>query len=139
MSITTEEWFKQSDYDIDTAQYMFDGGRYFYSVFMCHLAIEKALKGLFQKVTQKIPEKTHSLVYLVKEMGITPPEEIGKFIVKLSTASVVVRYPEDTLKLQKEFNKTVVNDFLEKSREAFDAHGGANVAGARDGEEATNG
>ena len=139
MSITTEEWFKQSDYDIDTAQYMFDGGRYFYSVFMCHLAIEKALKGLFQKVTQKIPEKTHSLVYLVKEMGITPPEEIGKFIVKLSTASVVVRYPEDTLKLQKEFNKTVVNDFLEKSREACDAQGCANVAGARDGEEATNG
>ena len=120
MPITTEEWFKQSDYDIDTAQYMFDGGRYFYSVFMCHLAIEKALKGLFQKVMQKTPEKTHSLVYLVKEMGINLPEEIGKFIVKLSTASVVVRYPEDTVKLQKEFNKTVVNDFLGKSREALE-------------------
>lgn len=120
MSITPEEWYKQSDYDIDVAQYMFDGGRYFYAVFMCHLALEKALKELFQKVMQKIPEKTHSLVYLVKETGIGLPEEIGKFIVKINTASVVVRYPEDTAKLQKEYDKLVVSGFLEKSREALE-------------------
>ena len=29
---------------MDTAAYMFRGGRYMYTVFMCHLAIEKALK-----------------------------------------------------------------------------------------------
>lgn len=30
-----KEWLKQSDYDIDTAEFMYGGGRYFYSVFMC--------------------------------------------------------------------------------------------------------
>lgn len=40
----TEQWLKQSDYDIETASYMLEGGRYFYSVFMCHLAVEKAKK-----------------------------------------------------------------------------------------------
>jgi len=24
---------------------MYEGGRYFYAVFMCHLSVEKALKG----------------------------------------------------------------------------------------------
>lgn len=120
MPITTEEWYKQADYDLDTARYMFEGGRYFYAVFMCHLAIEKVLKGLFQKLKQKMPEKTHSLVYLARETGIELPEAIGKFIVKINAASVVVRYPEDTAKMQKEYNREVVNEFLEKSSEALE-------------------
>ena len=38
---------KQADYDMDTAVYMHTGSRHMYAVFMCHLAIEKALKGLY--------------------------------------------------------------------------------------------
>lgn len=47
MDNKSAEWLKQADYDLETAKYMFEGGRCFYTVFMCHLAIEKALKGLF--------------------------------------------------------------------------------------------
>jgi HEPN domain-containing protein len=42
------EWLKQADYDLDTAEFMVSGKRYFYAVFMCHLSIEKAIKGLYQ-------------------------------------------------------------------------------------------
>lgn len=34
-----EEWQRQADYDIETAQAMLDSGRYIYTVFMCHLSI----------------------------------------------------------------------------------------------------
>ena len=44
-----EEWLIQADYDIDTAEYMLRGARNVYAVFMYHLALEKALKGLYQK------------------------------------------------------------------------------------------
>ncbi len=47
MAIDPSEWLTQADYDLDTAQDMLDKGRNFYAVFMAHLAIEKALKGLF--------------------------------------------------------------------------------------------
>ena len=47
MEKQTEEWFKQADYDMDTADYMHKGGRHIYAVFMCHLSVEKALKGLY--------------------------------------------------------------------------------------------
>lgn len=29
-----DEWLKQADYDMDTAEFMFSGERYFYAVFM---------------------------------------------------------------------------------------------------------
>jgi len=41
------EWFKQADYNMDAPEFVFSGDRYFYSIFMCHLSIEKALKGLY--------------------------------------------------------------------------------------------
>lgn len=56
------EWIRQSDYDLDTARYMFSGGRYAYAVFMCHLAAEKAIKGLYEQRTEEIPPKTHNRV-----------------------------------------------------------------------------
>jgi HEPN domain-containing protein len=34
---------------LGTAEAMFDAGRYIYTVFMWHLSIEKALKGLYAK------------------------------------------------------------------------------------------
>ena len=41
-----QEWFNQAGYDLRTADAMLSTGRYIYTVFMCHLSIEKALKGL---------------------------------------------------------------------------------------------
>ena len=36
-----EEWFKQAEYDIKTAEAMFATKKYVYVVFMSHLSIEK--------------------------------------------------------------------------------------------------
>lgn len=112
-----EEWLKQSNYDMETAEYMFSGGRYFYAVFMCHLAIEKALKGLYDKKKNQIPPKVHNLVYLLNQLDLKPPEILGKFIVKLNEASVLTRYPEELEKISRDYNKAVVNDILNHTRE----------------------
>ena len=87
-----KEWLKQADYDIETAEFMVNGGRYFYAVFMCHLSIEKALKGLYQWTLDKVPPKTHNLVYLLGEIHIRPAEAIGRFMVKLNEANIATRY-----------------------------------------------
>ncbi|MGB9627769.1 MAG: HEPN domain-containing protein [Thermodesulfobacteriota bacterium] len=114
-----EEWLRQADYDIETAEFMLNGGRYFYAVFMCHLSIEKALKGLYQKRLQKIPPKIHNLIYFLNKVGIKPEESIGKFIVKLNEASVVTRYPEELSKLQRDFTQEVVKNIIKNSREVL--------------------
>ena len=48
----TQEWVKQAEYDIDTAEQMLVAGRYLYVVFFCHLAIEKMLKAAVTEYTE---------------------------------------------------------------------------------------
>jgi len=113
------EWFNQAEYDINTAEYMFNGGRYFYAIFMGHLSLEKALKGLYQKKLSTMPPKTHNLLYLLAKVDIKPPEELGKFIVKLNEASVATRYPEELQNLERDFTAPIVKDLLAKTKEAL--------------------
>jgi len=114
-----EEWLRQADYDLDTADFMFKGKRYIYAVFMCHLSIEKALKGLFQERLNKIPPKTHNLIYLIKKANIEIPEDMGRFVVKLNQASIVTRYPEDLNLLQSEYTQSVAKEILSKTKEVL--------------------
>ena len=120
MAQPPDEWLKQADYDMDTADYMFQGGRYFYAAFMFHLAIEKALKGIYRKKLSQEPPRVHNLIYLLNKIGIKPPEPIGRFIVKLNEASVATRYPEEIGKLQKDFTQGIVKDILSKGRETLE-------------------
>jgi HEPN domain-containing protein len=115
-----EEWLRQADYDMDTADHMFGGGRYFYAVFMCHLSIEKALKGLYRKKLSQDPPRVHNLIYLLNKVSMKPPEPIARFIVKLNEASVATRYPEEISKLQKDFTQGIVKEILGKGKETLD-------------------
>ena len=102
---------------MDTALYMFAGGRYLYAVFMCHLAIEKALKGLYCHKLKEVPPKTHSLIHLIDKMGIKPLPKPGTFIAKLSEASIPTRYPEDLDRIQSLYTKAIVKDLLAQGKE----------------------
>ena len=117
MDKRSEEWMKQSVYDMDTAEYMNKGGRNIYAVFMCHLAVEKALKGLYNEKRLKIPPKTHNLILLLNKIDIKPPKGLGKFIVKLNEASIPTRYPENLTKLQQIYNDTTAKEIIVKAKE----------------------
>lgn len=119
MEQRTEEWLIQSEYDMETAEYMHNGGRNIYAVFMCHLSIEKALKGLYYEKFRLTPPKSHNLIYLFNEIGIKPPVEHGKFIVKLNEASIPTRYPENLQTLQKIYNEAAVKDILIDGKEVM--------------------
>ena len=74
------EWYFQSDYDLDTAADMHKSGRQVYCIFMCHLSLEKALKGLLIKKNHEYPSKSHSLIYFVDKIGIEFSEEHYEFL-----------------------------------------------------------
>lgn len=119
MSEKHEEWLKQADYDMDTADAMFSSGRYFYAVFMCHLSIEKSLKGLYSKKLHEVPPKTHNLIYLLNKIGKKPDQKLEKFITKLNTASVATRYPDDLAKIQSAYTEEITKEMIEKSKDAL--------------------
>ena len=119
MAKDPQEWLTQADYDLQTAEFMFSGGRYVYTVFMVHLAIEKALKGIYQKKFNAIPPRTHSLIYFVNKTEVVPAERIGKFLVMLDQASVATRYPEDFVKLQGVYTQDVTKEILLQAKETI--------------------
>jgi len=67
----------KAEYDLKTAEAIFNAKRYIYVVFMCHLAIEKAIKGLYAQATQLLPPKTHNLLALIEKSNL---DCTGKFI-----------------------------------------------------------
>ncbi|MBN2089786.1 HEPN domain-containing protein [candidate division KSB1 bacterium] len=119
MSEKYKEWLKQADYDMDTADVMYASGRYFYAVFMCHLSIEKALKGVYHQIFNEVPPKTHNLLYLLEKIDRKPEQRLEKFIIKLNTASVATRYPDELAKIQAAYNQNVTKDILMKSKEVL--------------------
>lgn len=114
-----KNWLDSAQYGLETAEYMFNTGRYIYTIFMCHLAIEKILKAKVEEITAKTPPYTHNLVYLVKSAELSPPEEMNRFLGELSNLSIVTRYPKDFQKILKAFTKERTGDFLEKTKEVF--------------------
>ena len=89
-----EEWFKQADYDLETADAMFKACKYIYTIYMCHLSIEKALKGLYAQRFKKDPPKIHNLNLFCEKLKIYIPENLQYFTDKLNSLSVPTRYPD---------------------------------------------
>ena len=120
MNKEVKNWLDSACYDLETAEHMFNTGRYIYTIFMCHLALEKILKAKVEEVTSKMPPKTHNLRYLVKLSGLEPHEDILVFLSKLSDVSIPTRYPEDFNELIKSYDKKAAQAYLTHTKEAFE-------------------
>jgi HEPN domain-containing protein len=119
MAKNPEEWFKQADYDIKTAEAMLSAKKFIYVVFMCHLSIEKALKGLYQKKLSTIPPKAHNLLFFIEADGLTLPAPLYDLVFNLNRASIPTRYPEDLKQMQKEYSKQKSEKLLTQSKEVL--------------------
>lgn len=86
---------------------------------MCHLAVEKAVKGLYAYKLNTIPPKTHNLVYLIEKTQTEVPTEVYDFLFFLNGVSVPTRYPDELQKLKKEYNKAKTEELFRKSKEAL--------------------
>ena len=115
----TRNWIASAEYDLETAQDMFDKGRYVYVVFMCHLALEKMLKAHVTEVTQEEAAKTHSLVYLVRKAGLRPSKEMAGFLGDITNESAPTRYPGDAGEPLAKYTREVGESCLRSTREAF--------------------
>ncbi|MDP3435051.1 MAG: HEPN domain-containing protein [Bacteroidota bacterium] len=112
-----EEWYFQSDYDLETAFDMFKSGRYVYCIFMCHLSLEKVLKGLLVKSKGEFPSKSHSLIYFVEKIELKMDDSYYEFLFTLNKISVPTRYPENLRKLVAEYSKERTENFLKRTKE----------------------
>lgn len=112
-----ENYLLSAEYDLQTAEHMLETGRFVYVIFMCHLAIEKILKAIVAEATNKVPPKTHNLIYLLKTGNIALPANLFEFITKINNASIITRYPEDFQKLIEAYPENISGEYLAKTKE----------------------
>ena len=111
----SEEWLRQADYDRETAEFMFSGERYLYTVFMCHLSIEKALKGLYNHKLNETPPRSHNLVYLSEKIKLELPGDLYDFVFTINRVSVPTRYPDDLKRILEDYDRERTEEVLRKS------------------------
>lgn len=119
MKKEVQNWLDSARYDLETARDMFRSGRYIYTVFMCHLALEKVLKAKVEEITGEEPPKTHDLRYLTKLAELSPDREKQELIVGLSNMSIVTRYPRDFQTMLRDFSRDRIQCILSKATEVF--------------------
>lgn len=112
-----KEWYFQSDYDLETAVDMFKSGRTVYCIFMCHLSLEKALKGLLIKRTGEFPSKSHNLIYFVDKLELDLSDSFYEFFFMLNKISVPTRYPDDLRKLFAAYTKERTESIFNQTKE----------------------
>lgn len=119
MNKEPEQWFKQSQYDLGTAAAMFEAKKYIYVIFMCHLTIEKALKGLYLKKFSCLPPKTHNLIFLLEKNNLSLPNPLLETVFDLNRASIPTRYPENLQQMKKDYPRKKTEQLLNRSKEVL--------------------
>ena len=102
-----------------TAEALFTAKRHIYAVFMCHLSLEKALKGIYTQTLKAVPPKTHNLIYLVEKIKLDLPDDLYDFIFTLNGLSVPTRYPDDLQRLLKDYTKAKTGKVLGHGKEVL--------------------
>jgi HEPN domain-containing protein len=114
---TVKYWMDIAEYDLDTAKAMLSTKRYLYVGFMCHQAIEKALKGYcVYKGIEKIPY-THNLLTLAQKSEIIAEldEEQLDFIDTIQPLNIEARYPESKKRLLETLSEDRCSKILKKT------------------------
>ena len=87
-------WLDLAKEDISVAQVLHDGGKILYAGFMCHLAVEKALKAVIE-IEGETPKKIHNLIRLAELGGVleSMTDEQTDLLDTLNPLQIEARYP----------------------------------------------
>jgi len=92
MKEEVKKWMEQASADLNAAKKNIKIKIYYLSVQCSHQATEKALKALFIDKYNKMPEKTHDLIKLGKNVEI--PEKYNEALYELNPEWIPSRYPD---------------------------------------------
>lgn len=95
MNNKAKYWLELAKEDTDVAEVLLSGGKLLYAGFMCHLAVEKALKAKIENIGGT-PLKIHNLVRLAnlgQVYELLSPEK-RSFLASLGPLNIEARYPQ---------------------------------------------
>ncbi|MFW6026464.1 MAG: HEPN domain-containing protein [Candidatus Woesearchaeota archaeon] len=85
-------WWNQAGRDFENAKRNNKFGEYYLVAFLVQQSIEKALKAYFIIKKEEFPDKTHSLIYLGKDLEL--PQNLLSKLREINPDFVYTRYPD---------------------------------------------
>lgn len=112
-------WLDIASNDLDTAEYLFKGGRWLYVAFMCHQVIEKTLKAYWTATHDDDPPYTHSHVKLLEGCGLMAElgDERLDFIAMMVPMNIEARYPQYKQSVAATLNEDKCMYILEQTKQ----------------------
>lgn len=113
-------WRESAQHDLESAEDIFDSGRYDWCLFVGHLALEKILKAIFvDRNNNNMPPKIHNLVRLAELSEIEVDDEQKFLLDKINDFNIQTRYPDYKLEFYKQCNTEYTNEYLGKIKECY--------------------
>jgi len=112
-------WIDIANYDIDTAEAMYQTGRWLYVAFMCHQAIEKTLKAYWCGTQVEDPPYTHHHMRLAEGCGIydSMDDEQKDFLDTITNYNIEARYPQDKEELARTLTKQTCRNLIDETKQ----------------------
>ncbi len=118
MKEEVKKWMEQANADLNAAKKNLKIKIYYLSVQCSHQAAEKALKALFIDINNEMPEKTHDLIKLGKNVEI--PQNHYEALYELNPEWIPSRYPDaSTLSPVKSYDESSAKLHLRKAEEVM--------------------
>ncbi|MCR5642618.1 MAG: HEPN domain-containing protein [Prevotella sp.] len=114
-----QAWLYHVHEDISAAECLLQGGHLLYVAFLCHQAIEKALKAYYAAYNDDEPPYTHSHMRLLDVCGLTgdiSPEHL-RFIDIMVPMYIKARYPEQKVAAARSLSKDGCLHIIETTKE----------------------
>ena len=112
-------WIDLADYDIETAETLYNGGRWLYVAFMCHQAIEKTLKAYWCDTLYTDPPYIHNLNRLIEDTGLVKEMTEAQLdtIETLVPMNIQARYPEYKEQLARMLSKERCRTIIDETKQ----------------------
>jgi HEPN domain-containing protein len=105
-------WINGAEDDILSADLLIREKRILHGLFFCHLVIEKAIKAHYVKTTGEVAPRSHNLIYLSENAGLTYDNDTQIFLGILMKYQLQGRYPDynpilpDLIRVNEYYDKT---------------------------------
>lgn len=110
-------WIDSSDNDYKAMGHLFEKGDYSWSLFIGHLVIEKALKGLYVQEVDITPPFIHDLTRLSDKAGLQLSEDQKDILDTISTFNLQARYDDYSMSFHRKCTKTFTEQWIKQIEE----------------------
>ena len=113
-------YYKESaDHDWEVAHQLLGLKHYSYALFFCHLTLEKLLKAIIVKNTDKAAPFSHDLVKLAELAEIPPDKEKLSSLDEITKFNISARYDDQKLAFYKRATKEFAEEYFKITEKIY--------------------